>query len=143
MTIDQISIFVENGPGRLAAITEIIADAGVDICAMSIADTTDFGILRIIVEQPKRVEELLRSNGYVVSVTQVLAVSIEDKPGSLSRVLRIISNAAISIEYIYAFITRKKDNAYVVFRVEDNQRTAEILAENNIYAAADINEILQ
>jgi hypothetical protein len=122
MTIDQLSIFVENRPGRLAEITGLLGKAGIDLRAMSIADTKDFGILRVIVNEPGRAVEALRAADCVVSVTPVLAVSIEDKPGSLSRVLGILSDADISIEYIYAFITRKKDNAYVIFRVEDNDR---------------------
>ena len=140
MTIDQISVFVENRPGRLAEITEIIGNAGIDMCAMSIADTTDFGILRLIVDDPGKALELLRSAECVVSVTQVLAVSIEDQPGSLAKVLRILADAGISIEYLYAFITRKEGNAYVVFRLEDNGAATALLEKHGI-KTAEIDEI--
>ncbi|MDR2355197.1 MAG: ACT domain-containing protein [Clostridiales Family XIII bacterium] len=132
MTIDQLSIFVENSPGSLAEITGVLGDAGIDLRAMSIADTKDFGILRIIVNDPARAREALRAANCVVSVTQVLAVAIEDAPGSLSRVLRVLADAGISIEYIYAFITRKKDGAYVIFRVEDNERAVRAFAAHGV-----------
>jgi hypothetical protein len=135
MTVDQISVFVENKPGRLAEIATILGDAGVDMRAMSIADTSDFGILRLIVDDPKRAQDLLDSAGCVVSVTPVLAVSIADKPGSLAKVLGVLSGADISVEYAYAFITRKQNDAYVIFRVEDNVRALEILTKHGVKTA--------
>ena len=121
MTIDQLSVFVENKAGKLAEITAVLADEGIDIRAMSIADTKDFGILRLI-----------KREQYIVSVTKVIAVAISDTPGSLAAVLRILSDNAISIEYMYAFITRRREDAYVVFRVEENERAVKILGENGI-----------
>jgi hypothetical protein len=143
MTIDQLSIFVENRPGCLLEITDILAGAGVDLHAMSIADTKDFGILRIVVNDPVRAGEVLRNAGCVFSVTKVLAVSIDDKPGGLSRILNILAGADISIEYLYAFITRKKDNAYVIFRVEDNDRAVAALTAHDVKTAGakDIYEL--
>jgi hypothetical protein len=135
MAIDQISVFVENNIGRLAEVTAVLGDAGIDMRAMCIADTTDFGILRIIVSNPKRAVEILKAADCVVSVSQVLAVSIPDTPGSLSRVIGILSDAGIGVEYAYAFITRKKGNAYVIFRVEDNERTEEVLERNGVKTA--------
>jgi hypothetical protein len=135
MTIDQLSIFVENKIGRLAEITGILGDAGVDMRAMSIADTKDFGILRAIVNDPARAGKALNAAGCVFSVTQVLAVSIEDTPGSLSRVLGILAEAGVSIEYLYAFITRDKDNAYVILRVEDNERAVAVLTAHSVKTA--------
>ncbi|MDR3288433.1 MAG: ACT domain-containing protein [Peptococcaceae bacterium] len=135
MTIDQISVFVENNPGRLAEIVAILGNGGIDLRAMSIADTADFGILRLIVSDPKQALAILRAAECIVSVTQVLAVPIEDAPGSLARILRLLSEAEISIEYAYAFITRKQGNAYVIFRVEDNPRAVSILAQNNVKTA--------
>ncbi|MDR1028815.1 MAG: ACT domain-containing protein [Clostridiales Family XIII bacterium] len=140
MTIDQISVFVENKPGRLTEITEILGEAGIDLRAMSIADTADFGILRIIVSEPVRTLEVLRKADCVVSVTQVLAVAIEDAPGSLSKVLRILSDAGVSVEYLYAFITRTKGNAYVIFRVEDTGRATALFAEHGV-KTADTHEL--
>jgi hypothetical protein len=135
MTIDQISVFVENGPGKLAGVTRILGEANVDIRAMSIADTADFGILRMIVSDPMRAIESLKLGGCVVSVTQVLAVEIKDTPGSLSEVLEVLENAGISVEYIYAFITRKSDDAYVIFRVEDVDKANDTLATAGIKTA--------
>jgi hypothetical protein len=132
MTVDQLSVFVENSPGRLAEITGILGNAGIDLRAMSIADTKDFGVLRVIVNEPARAQEVLRAANCVVSVTPVLAVAIEDTPGSLSRVLRVLADANISIEYIYAFITRKKDGAYVIFRVEDNEGAVRAFAAHGV-----------
>jgi hypothetical protein len=135
MTIDQISVFVENNAGKLAEITGLLGAAGIDLRAMSIADTTDFGILRLIVDQPKKAVEVLKEAECVVTVTQVIAVSIQDTPGSLSKVLKLLSDAGISIEYVYAFITRKKSDAYVIFRVEDNERAVEILTAGGVKVA--------
>ena len=132
MTIDQVSVFVENHPGRLAKVTRILGDAGIDLRALSIADTADFGILRIITSNPQLTLDLLNEAGCVVSVTQVIAVPIEDKPGSLASVLTTLADANISVEYAYAFITRKQDKAYVIFRVEDNDRAIGILAESGV-----------
>jgi hypothetical protein len=132
MTIDQISVFVENQPGRLAEVTEILGGAGIDLRAMSLADTADFGVLRLIVSDAQRALTVLRSARYVVSVTKMLALSIEDTPGSLARVLRTLADAGINIEYLYAFITRKQGNAFVALRVEDDIRAAEILAGSGV-----------
>ena len=120
MTVEQISVFVENAPGRLLAIMETLGNAGIDLRALSIADTAQFGLLRLIVNDPQRTAALLREAGYVVSITPVLAVCLEDAPGSLAKILRPLADATISIEYLYAFAARKKDSAYVVFRVADN-----------------------
>jgi hypothetical protein len=140
MTIDQLSVFLENNPGRLADVTRILGDAGIDLRAVSIADTADFGVLRLIVSEPRRALELMRAAGYVVSVTQVLAVPLEDRPGSLAAVLRILADAGMNVEYLYAFVTRKIGNAYVVFRLEDNERAMGIFAEKRVRTAG-IDEI--
>ena len=119
----------------MAEITDILGDAGIYLRALSIADTKDFGILRVIVSDPARAQEVLRAANCVVSVTPVLAVAIEDAPGSLSRVLRVLADADMSIEYIYAFITRKKDGAYMIFRVEDNERAVRAFAAHGVKTA--------
>ena len=135
MTIDQISVFVENKAGKLVEITGLLGKAGIDLRAMSIADTADFGILRIIVDQPQKALEILREADCIVSVTKVLAVQIEDTPGSLSKILGLLSENDINIEYLYAFITRKKEHAYVIFRLEDNDKAAKILTDKGIKLA--------
>ena len=120
MTIDQISVFVENKPGKLVEVIETLGANGIDLRAMSIADTTDFGILRLIVDKPGKALEVLREADCVTSVNKVLAVSLEDKPGSLAKVLRILSDEAVSVEYAYAFIAHEPGRAFVIIRVEDN-----------------------
>jgi hypothetical protein len=136
MTIDQISVFVENKPGKLVEVIEALGSKGINMHAMSIADTADFGVLRLIVDKPNVALSVLRDADCITSVNQVIAVSIEDKPGSLARVLRVLSDAGISIEYVYAFITHEPDKAYVIIRVEDNDRAVDVLASNGIELAS-------
>ncbi len=137
MTVDQISVFVENKPGRLVEVIETLGENGVDLRAMSIADTSDFGILRLIVDKPDLALKVLGRAEYVTSVNKVIAVHIADTPGSLAKVLRVLSDADVSIEYIYAFITHAAGSAYVIIRVEDNARAIEVMKENGIKLATD------
>ncbi|MCI7335040.1 MAG: acetolactate synthase [Oscillospiraceae bacterium] len=132
MLIKQISVFVENKEGRLAEITETIAKAGVDIRALSIADTTDFGILRLIVDKPHETEKVLRDSGFTVSVTSVIAVGIDDVPGGFAKPMRVLANAHIDVEYMYAFISRDTKKAYVILRVNDNATATKVLEEAGI-----------
>lgn len=132
MLIEQISVFVENRQGTLAQITGILEKAAIDIRAFSIADTTDFGILRLIVNNPSKAEEILKENNMMVSITEVIAVRIADKPGALNAVLELLFEKDISVEYAYAFITRSKDDAYVILRVEDNERAIEVLQKGGV-----------
>ena len=132
MLIKQISVFVENKEGRLAEITETIAKAGVDIRALSIADTTDFGILRLIVDKPHETEKVLRDSGFTVSVTSVITVGIDDVPGGFAKPMRVLANAHIDVEYMYAFISRDTKKAYVILRVNDNATAAKALEEAGI-----------
>ncbi len=132
MIIKQISIFVENKKGRLAEITKIISDAQVDIRALSIADTTDFGILRLIVNEPDKAAEALKAQGITVSITNVIAVGINDTPGAFSVPMQILAEADIDVEYLYAFITRKSEKAYVILRVADNDAAAKVLADKGV-----------
>ena len=132
MNIKQISIFVENKNGRLAEITEILAKAGTNIRALSIADTTDFVILRLIVDKPIEAATILKDAGIPVSVTDVIAIGIQDVPGAFAGPMRILSDAGIDVEYMYAFITRKGEIAYVILRVADNAAAAKVLMDNNV-----------
>ncbi len=143
MLIKQISIFVENKSGRLAEITDIIAQAGVDIRALSIADTTDFGILRIIVDKPDTAAAALKEAGLTVSLTNVIAIGIEDRPGGFAKATKALNDAHIGVEYMYAFISRDQGRACVLLRVEDNEAAiqvlqqadgVELLSEDKIYA---------
>ncbi len=131
MFIKQISIFVENKPGRLSAVTKLLAENNFDIRALSVADTKDFGILRIIVNKPDEACEALKKAGWTVSITNVIAIGINDDPGGLSAAVECLYAANISVEYMYAFISKSDDKAYVILRVDNNDRAAEALAENN------------
>jgi hypothetical protein len=132
MSIKQVSIFVENKPGTLVVITDVLSAAGVDIRAMSIADTRDFGILRLIVSDTERAKNALTESGCIVSVTEVVAVSISDRPGALTDVIRTLSKNGVNIEYMYAFLTSEGHSAYVVLRVADNEAASAILEQNGI-----------
>ena len=130
MIIKQISIFVENKPGRLAEITEIIAKNNINIRALSVADTTHFGILRIIVDNPEEVERVLRDAGLTVSITSVITACIHDRPGGLAEVLKLLSSRDIQIEYMYAFIAKSDNEAYVVMRIEAEAAAVKLLHDN-------------
>lgn len=132
MAIKQLSIFVENREGTLVTVTDAIAKAGVDIRAMSVADTNDFGIFRLIVTDVDKAKQALDEANAFVSITEVVGVALEDKPGSLAKVVKILADNNINIEYMYAFITVSKQFAYVVLRVENNEETEKILVENGI-----------
>jgi len=135
MPVKQISVFVENKTGKLVSVIETLGRAGIDLRALSLADTSDFGILRIIVGKPEEVASLLREEGYVVKLTDVLAVSLPDTPGSLAKVLRALSDEHVNLEYTYAFVSYIKGRAYVVLRVEDNERAADALARQGVLFA--------
>lgn len=132
MIIKQLSIFVENKQGRLAYITDILSKSGANIRALSIADTTDFGILRLIVDKPEESAEKLKEAGITVSVTNVIAIGIDDVPGAFSVPMKILADAGVDVEYMYAFITRKSEKAYVILRVADNDSAAKVLIENGV-----------
>lgn len=132
MTINQLSIFVENKAGTVEKITRSIADAGVSIRALSVADTQEFGILRLIVSDVEKAKEALSKSECVVTITKVIGVQIPDVPGGLSDVLKLVSDKGINVEYLYAFITIARKHAYVVLRVEDNEKAAKILTDAGI-----------
>ena len=131
MIAKQLSIFVENKTGKLAHVTETIADLGVNIYALSIADATDFGILRIIVDDAETVADELRNNRMTVSIGDVICINLEDRPGGLTEVLKVLYLNGISVEYVYGFSTpQSKDLASVVIRVDDPKKADAILKEN-------------
>ena len=132
MQIQQLSIFVENKSGRLAEITEILGQAGVDIRAISVADTSDFGILRLIVDKPKEAVEALRAANLTVSLTSVIAVGVDDKPGEFAKAMRVLADGEIGVEYMYAFISRDKGKAYVILRVLESDKAVECLKASGI-----------
>ena len=128
----QVSIYVENQPGRLAEVTKALADAGVDIQALSIADTDTFGILRLIVNDPELAERTVINAGFSAKVTEVVAVAVEDRPGGLSDVLTMLSKEGVDVGYMYAFIGKKEGLADVILRVKDNCKAKEILSAHGV-----------
>jgi hypothetical protein len=131
LLIKQISIFLENKSGRLAEVLNILGKNNIDLIAISISDTTDFGILRLIVNKPEEAEKVLQESGCTVNSTEVLAVSVEDKPGSLAEVLAVLARESIDIEYLYA-VGKDTRGAVVIVRVNDLDRAIKILTENKI-----------
>lgn len=132
MAIKQISVFVENKPGRLADITGFLADGGISIRAFSIADTTDFGILRLIVSDTDKAAKVLKEHGVAVSITEVVGISIPDVTGAFAKVVKLLSDAGENVEYAYAFLTPEEGHAYVIFRVDNNEKACEHIKENGV-----------
>jgi len=132
MLVKQISVFLENKSGRLAEVTKILADSNINICALSIADTTDFGILRLIVNKPEEAEKILSENEFTVSCTDVIAIGVEDKPGGLAKVLEVLQQNNISIEYMYAFVGKNGNEAPVILRVENPDEAINNLKNSDI-----------
>lgn len=137
MTISQLSVFVENKQGTLSGIVEVLAEAGIDIRALTIADTTDFGILRLIVKNPEEAKKVLQEKNFVVTINQVIGVEVPDKVGGLARVLRLLDDALINIEYMYDFLAIKEEKAYIILRVENNAKTVELLEKNGFRCIKD------
>lgn len=129
MAIKQLTVFVENKQGAIVSITDILAQNNVNIRALSIAETKDFGILRLIVNDEATAEKTLVDKGYLIKVTDVIGVKISDEPGKLSEALGVLDKANINMEYLYAFMLRTEKHAYVVLRVEDNDVAEKALVE--------------
>jgi hypothetical protein len=132
MIVKQISIFIENKSGRLSEVTRLLGENQIDISALSIADTTDYGILRLIVNDPNKAETILKESEFIVSITDVLAIAIDDKPGELSRALSVLETNDISIEYMYAFTGEIDNKALVVLKIENEGKAIKVLTDNNI-----------
>ncbi len=131
-TITQLSVFLENKPGQLAAMTRFLARKQVNLRALSLSETSEFGIVRLIVDAPESVAGLLSGEGYVCTTTQVLAARLEDVPGSLAAVLEALSGAGINLEYSYAFTSPVGGVAYNVLRVQDNAAAIRVLSEKGV-----------
>lgn len=132
MRVKQLSIFLENKPGRVAEATGILNDANINIRALSVADTTDYGILRLIVDDFEKAYSVLKKNKYSTSLTDVIAVEIEDTPGGLHKALVVFGKENINVEYMYAFVSWKKnDTALIIFRVENIEKAVEVLQNSN------------
>ena len=132
MFIKQISIFVENKFGRIAKIIDLLGESNINISALSIADTTDFGILRLIVNKPEEAVVVLKENGVTAKCTDVIAVAIDDPPGGLSKVLDTLTKAEITIEYMYAFVGKKQDKALMVVRTDDMAKSVDVFKAGGV-----------
>ncbi|MDI3542586.1 MAG: hypothetical protein PWP57_189 [Candidatus Atribacteria bacterium] len=128
----QISVFLENRPGSLYEVLYKLKEEGINLRALSLADTAEFGVLRFIAENPEEIVEKLKKENFAATLTEVLAVGIEDRPGGLAEVVGILTHQNISIEYLYAFVSPQGERAYVVLRVEKLAEAEKILRENHI-----------
>ena len=143
MAIKQLTVFVENKHGTLVTVTDILSKHNINLRALSIAETQEFGILRLIVNDEETAEKVLAEAGYLIKITDVVGVKIGDAPGKLSEALHVIADSGINIDYLYAFMARTEKHAYVVVRVEDND-AAEKALENagfHIITEADVNKL--
>ena len=129
--IDQLSIFLENKEGRILSTLDVIENLGINIRALSLADTSEFGILRLIVTDPYKVKETLEEKGFIVKITKVFAVSITDEPGGLNTILRLLDENNINLEYLYAFVEQKTYAAIVILKLEDMPKAYDIIVEVN------------
>ena len=133
MTLNQISVFVENRPGKLQQLTDILAKNNVNMRALSLAETSEFGIVRIIVDDVDAASAVLKEESFVYTVTKVLGVAIPDEPGGLNQVLHILSKAGVNVEYMYAFLGGKKaDHAYMICHVQDPATAVAALADQGV-----------
>jgi hypothetical protein len=132
MKVEQISIFLENRPGGLEQVTGILKDAGINIRTLTLADTSDFGILRMIVNDVEKASSVLKEQGLRVSRTNVVAVEVPDKPGGLHGILEVVSKNDINVEYLYAFVERSGENAVMIFRFDAPDRAIEVLEKNGL-----------
>jgi hypothetical protein len=132
MSVKQISVFLENTKGRLAEVTRTLSHEKINIRALSLADTADFGVLRIIVNNPERCLAVLKAKGFVAQVTEVIAVEVEDKPGGLARILEVLDADNVNVEYMYAYVEKSRENAIVICKIDDRERALQVLEKNGI-----------
>ncbi len=132
MKIKQVSIFLENKPGHLNHASKVIADAGINLVTLSLSDTEQFGILRIIVKDWQQAEKILLDAGFVVKVTDVIAAEVDDTPGGLHKILNVIENSEINIEYMYAYTVKRDNKAVLMFRFDDADQALTILEKGGI-----------
>ena len=133
MRLEQISIFLENKSGRLAEVTGVLADAGINIRSLSLADTADFGVLRLIVDQTERAQQVLKASGLTVGRTDVIAVAVPDRPGGLAQILKLLDRDGINVEYMYAFVQRSGDNAIMIFRFDALEKAIQALTQGGVH----------
>lgn len=132
MKVEQISIFIENKSGRLAEVTKALGETGVNIRALSLADTSDFGILRLIVDKTDVAQSALKERGFTVSKTEVVAVEVPDRPLGLYSILQVLDQSSVNVEYMYAFVERCGENAVIIFRFDNAEEAIRVLTENGM-----------
>ncbi|MCP3923661.1 MAG: amino acid-binding protein [Desulfobacterales bacterium] len=132
MKVEQISIFLENKEGRIAEVTSILYKADVNIRALSLADTNDFGVLRLIVDKPEIAEKALKDNEFTVGKTNVVAVEVDDQPGGLHKILTILDEEKINVEYMYAYVPKNVEKPIMIFRFDNIEAAINVLESNNI-----------
>jgi hypothetical protein len=132
MTVKQISVFLENTAGRLGEVTSLLGEGGVNLRAITIADTADFGILRLIVDDHETAIKLFKDGGFTAKVTEVLAIEVDDEPGGLARVMTIFEDNNVNIEYLYATLEKSADKAVVIFRVEDIDSALSLIKDHGL-----------
>jgi hypothetical protein len=132
MKITQISIFLENTQGRLYEVCALLGKSGVSIRALTIAESPEFGILRIVVDKPEDAVRALKEHGFVANITDIVAVEVDDRPGGLANILKIFYDNNINVEYMYGFVEKLKENALLVFRFDDPDRALEVLRKSGI-----------
>ena len=132
MKVEQISIFLENKSGRLAEVTRLLGEGGINIRALTLADTTDFGILRLIVNDNAKALKLLKKEGFTVGKTEVVAIEVPDRPGGLAEILERLGEAGVNVEYMYAFVEKSGDDAVVIFRFDDPEQAVGLLQESGV-----------
>ena len=138
MTLSQVSVFLENKPGRLAPLCEVLAEAGVNILSLSLADTTQFGILRLIVQDSDTARATLEEKGWTVKVTEIVAVEVADRPGALHEVLQVVEEAGANIEYLYGLALQRDDKAVVFFCFEDTNNALRSLQAKGVHIVSDL-----
>lgn len=127
MKVEQISIFLENKSGRLADVTKVLAEAGINLRALSLADTADFGILRLIVNDTEKAKQVLKDNSFTVGRTEVVAVEVEDRPGGMAKILGALDEGGINVEYMYAFVQKSGEHAIIIFRFDALDEAIDVL----------------
>ena len=137
MAVRQISVFMENKVGPLAEITTLLAQHQINMRALSVAESQDFGILRIIVEEPEKAEQVLKDNQIIFRESSVLAVLMEDRPGSMAAVVDLLAQAGIPVEYAYAFITRQADNACLILKVKEDEAAEALLEKEGVRSLSE------
>ncbi len=131
-TLEQVSIFIENTKGRLAEVCDLLGKNNINIKALTIAESPEFGILRVVLDNTDKAKNVLKDNGFTVTIATVVAVEVSDTPGGLAKALKVLANNNINLEYMYGFIEKASEQALMVFKFDNHEKAIEILQKNNI-----------